>query len=258
MNKSPLLVVQGLSKTFRVRDAQGEHGIRAVADVSFQLDAGESLGVVGASGSGKSTLGRCILQLERADQGQVIFRDLDLCRVRGRRLRQSRSSMQAVFQDPISSLDPRLRVAASIGEPLESSNLGRAEKRKLIDQALERVGLSGRQAALPAELSGGEAQRAAIARGIISNPELIVFDEPTSALDVSIQAQILNILRELREQLSSAFLFISHDLAVINFICDRVLVMKSGELLESGATRQVLREPQHSYTAALISAASTH
>lgn len=250
-----MLVVTNVWKTFVVKRTRTIHRVAAVQGVSFEINSGESLGLVGASGSGKSTLGRCILQLERPDEGEVLFGGNDLCALRGRRLRQARLPIQAVFQEPISSLDPRLPIGQSVAEPLEVSDIGAREKLRRVEAALERVGLGGRYNSRPAELSGGEAQRVAIARAIIGDPKLVLLDEPTSALDVSIQAQVLNLLLELRADLKCALLFISHDLGVVNVMCGRVLVMRHGEIVEAGPTRQILDRPEHSYTAALVGVA---
>ncbi|MGH8944577.1 MAG: ABC transporter ATP-binding protein [Acidimicrobiia bacterium] len=249
---SPVLAVGELSKSYR--SARGEETV-AVQNVSFAIQPAESVGLVGASGSGKSTTARCILQLEKPDRGVVEFEGVDLCRLQGEALRKRRRGMQAVFQDPLSSLDPRWSAIRTVAEPLEAAGMAAEERRRMVEEALWRVGLGKEGARKPHELSGGQAQRVAIARAIVARPRLLVCDEATSALDVSIQAQILELLRELRDELGLAMLFISHDLGVVREICDRALVMRTGSIVEHGTIDQVLGRPVQPYTRQLVAAA---
>lgn len=230
--------------------------VQILRGVSFTVRPSESVALVGGSGSGKSTTARCILQLDRPDRGKVLFDNYDLCTLRGATLRRARQPLQLVFQDPLGSLDPRLTVFDSVSEPLEQRTLTSVERRDRVHEILELVGLGREAQRQPHQLSGGQAQRAAIARAIVSEPKLVILDEATSSLDVSIQAQILNLLRDIQERLHLSYLFISHDLGVVNVICDRVVVMQDGTVIEEGSTRQILRSPEHEYTAKLVKAAS--
>lgn len=249
----PLLVVDSLAKIYR--SGRGRRNV-AVSGVSFEIASGRTLGLVGESGSGKSTIARCILQLESADQGSIRFRGVDLSSLSGKALRQARRGMQAVFQDPMASIDPRWTVEQALEEPLRAIGEDRQVWQNLIDDALSRVGLDGHEKRRPHELSGGQAQRVAIARAIVARPDLIICDEATSALDVSIQAQILGLLRQLRNDLDLSMLFISHDLGVVRYICDDLLVMNSGSIVERGPIDEVLHRPKADYTARLIEAAT--
>ena len=251
---APLLAVENLSTRFKLKRGQGE--IRALQQVSFTLDAGQTLGVVGESGSGKSTLARTILRLVAAKEGRVVFAGEDLLALDEGAMRQRRRDLQMVFQDPFASLDPRFRVGRLIEEPLVVHGLGdRAERRRRVAELLDQVGLDPSAAErFPHEFSGGQRQRIGIARAIALNPRLIVADEPVSALDVSIQAQILNLLMDLRDRLSLTYLFISHDLAVVRAIADRVAVMYMGEIVEWAPAEALYRAPRHPYSEALLSA----
>ena len=251
---APLLAVENLSTRFKLKRGQGE--IRALQQVSFTLDAGQTLGVVGESGSGKSTLARTILRLVAAKEGRVVFAGEDLLALDEGAMRQRRRDLQMVFQDPFASLDPRFRVGRLIEEPLVVHGLGdRAERRRRVAELLDQVGLDPSAAErFPHEFSGGQRQRIGIARAIALNPRLIVADEPVSALDVSIQAQILNLLMDLRDRLSLTYLFISHDLAVVRAIADRVAVMYLGEIVEWAPAEALYRAPRHPYSEALLSA----
>jgi len=250
----PLLQVEDLSTRFRLKRGRGQ--IRALHRVGFTLAAGQTLGVVGESGSGKSTLARSILRLVEPDEGRVVFDGEDLLALGAADLRARRRDLQMVFQDPFASLDPRFRAGQLLEEPFVVHRLGTsAERRAWVSELLQQVGLDPAAAErYPHEFSGGQRQRVGIARAIALRPRLVVADEPVSALDVSIQAQILNLLMELRDRLSLTYLFISHDLAVVRAIADRVAVMYLGEIVEWAPAEALYREPRHPYSAALLSA----
>ncbi|MFG2408937.1 dipeptide ABC transporter ATP-binding protein [Streptomyces brevispora] len=248
----PLLEVTHATKVFK-----GARGSRrtAVDDVSFELRPGETLGLVGESGSGKSTLARMVLGLVAPDSGVVRLAGTPWSSLRERERRQSRHTLQLVPQDPLSAFDPRWSVARIVGEALATAGGGRGERQARTVQLLEQVGLSAQHLERrPAALSGGQRQRVAIARALAPSPRLLVCDEPVSALDVSVQAQVLDLLRQLQEDLGLATLFISHDLAVVREICARVLVMKDGRIVESGPVEEVFAKPAHPYTRALLEA----
>ena len=231
--------------------------VKAVDGVSLKVRAGSTLGVVGESGSGKTTLGLALLRLLDAE-GEIRFRGRDIAQERQRRLRPLRREMQVVFQDPYSSLSPRLSIAQIVGEGLRVHNLSasEAERRQLIEETLAEVGLDPASAErYPHEFSGGQRQRVAIARALVLKPRFLVLDEPTSALDMSVQAQIVDLLRELQARYGLAYLFISHDLKVVRALSHEILVMKDGEIVESGATERVMTAPEHPYTRALMAAA---
>ncbi len=249
-----LLEVRDLRTEFHARDGAGT--VRAVDGVSFSLAAGATLGIVGESGCGKSTLARSILRLVEPKSGTILFEGEDVRALPQRRLASLRRHMQIVFQDPYASLDPRQSVGAILAEPLEIHRIGnRSSRRARVAELLDLVGL-GKEAAekFPHEFSGGQRQRIGIARALSLSPKLVVADEPVSALDVSIQSQILNLLVSLRERLGLSYLFISHDLAVVEHISDWVLVMYLGRIVESGPVEAIYARPSHPYTQALISA----
>lgn len=257
MNAPPLLVVNGLVKHYRLprtRLLQPGPPVRALQGVDFSLARGRSLGVVGESGSGKSTLARLVMALEAPSAGRVLLDDEALHELAPAALRRARAKLQMVFQDPYGSLDPRRTVLHTVTEPLRVLHgADRAQQRARAAEVLDAVGLGA--AALgryPHEFSGGQRQRIAIARALITSPQLIVADEPVSALDVSVQAQVLNLMADLRDNQGVTFLFISHDLAVVSYLCADVAVMKGGLIVEQGPVRQVLREPQHAYTRTLL------
>ena len=229
--------------------------ITAVDGVSLHLATGETLGLVGESGCGKSTLARAIMQLVSMTRGSVRLEDTDLGSLSSRELRRMRHRIQMVFQDPRGSLDPRMNVATLIGEPLRVHGIGdRADRARAVAEAMELVGLPTAVAdRLPSELSGGQQQRVGIARAIVTDPAVLVCDEPVSALDVSIQAQIINVLDELRDELNLAMLFIAHDLSVVRHLSDRVAVMYLGQIVETGTASEVFAAPRHPYTQGLIS-----
>jgi oligopeptide transport system ATP-binding protein len=230
--------------------------VKAVDGVSFDIRRGETLGLVGESGCGKSTLGRAILHLIPPTAGSVIFNGEDLTRLSSNALRQRRGDMQMIFQDPFSSLDPRYTIARVILEPLINYNRGGGDERATrVRQLLQVVGLNPNWInRYPHEFSGGQRQRIGIARALALNPKFIVADEPTSALDVSIQAQVLNLMRDLQQEFHLTYLFISHNLSAIKHVSDRVAVMYLGQIMEIGSSEDVYRDPQHPYTIALLSA----
>ncbi len=231
--------------------------IKAVDDVSFFVRRGETLGLVGESGCGKTTTGRCILQLYRPTAGTILFDDKDLCSMTGRELRGIRRQMQLIFQDPYSSLNPRMTAGNIIGEPLIVHGLSRdrREYRERVAELLSIVGLNTYMAdRFPHEFSGGQRQRIGVARALAVNPQFIVCDEPVSALDVSIQAQIINLLEELQEKFDLTYLFIAHDLSVVMHISYRVAVMYLGHIVEIAARNAIYATPLHPYTKALLSA----
>ena len=251
---SALLQVIDLKKHF---PAKGERAVvRAVDGVSFDLAAGQTLGIVGESGCGKSTLGRAILRLIEPSAGKVIFDGIDLSTLNGRSLRSKRREMQMIFQDPFASLDPRQTVGAILTEPLTIHDIGdRNSRQGAVEELLELVGLEADAAKrYPHEFSGGQRQRIGIARAVALRPKLIIADEPVSALDVSIRSQILNLLSELKARLNLSLILISHDLAVVEHLSDRVAVMYLGRIVESSSAVSLFANPKHPYTEALVSA----
>jgi oligopeptide transport system ATP-binding protein len=255
-----LLEVKDLRKWFPVRkglliERTVDH-VKAVDDVSFSIEEGETLGLVGESGSGKSTTGYCVLQLLKPTAGTVTFMGKDLTTLGGSELREMRREMQIVFQDPYSSLNPRMTVGGIVGEPLAVHGIGtRTSREARVRELLETVGFNPDFTnRYPHEFSGGQRQRIGIARALALNPRLIVCDEPVSALDVSIQAQILNLLKDLQRDLGLAYLFVAHDLAVVRAMSDRIAVMNKGKIIEMGPARDVYSNPQEDYTKALLAA----
>jgi len=258
-NAAPLLVVEGVSRHYRpprTRLLQAPHAVQALSDIHFTLQPGRSLGVVGVSGSGKSTLARIVMALDAPTSGRVLLGGADLHRLPPPELRRARRQFQMVFQDPFSSLDPRRTVLQTVAEPLAAIENTRIEtQRAAAAQALEAVGLRAADLdKFPHEFSGGQRQRIAIARALITRPALIVADEPVSALDVSVQAQVLALLRELQRTHGIAFLFISHDLAVVDNLCDEVLVLDQGRVVELGPPQRLFTQPQHATTRGLLAA----
>ena len=268
----PLVQISGLKKHFAqkvswtssdevspVRKALTRKNalVRAVDDVSFDILPGETLGLVGESGCGKSTLGRTLLRLLDPTDGHIKFDDKDITSIPNSQLRPIRRGMQMIFQDPYASLNPRMTVGSTLAEPIEIHGLAKSslERTKMVEQLLERVGM--RKDAVrryPHEFSGGQRQRIGIARALAVQPKFIVCDEPISALDVSIQAQIVNLLQDLQEEEKLTYLFISHDLKIVQHICDRVAVMYLGKVVELADAKSVYSSPRHPYTQALLSA----
>jgi ABC-type oligopeptide transport system ATPase subunit len=254
----PLLDVRGLTKHFIRKPGlfRPPSVLKAVEDVSFSIDEGEMFGLVGESGSGKSTTGRCILRLIEPTRGEVYFRNENVLSFSKSRMRLARRDMQIVFQDPYSSLNPRMRVGSIVEEPLIIHGIGdKEERRARVARLFELVGLeTGHVRRYPHEFSGGQRQRIGIARALALDPALIIADEAVSALDVSIQAQIVALLLDLRTRLKLTFLFIAHDLRLVENICARVAVMYMGRIVEMGETRALFAQPTHPYTRALLSA----
>lgn len=246
-----LLKVEGLKKYF----PRGNKVLKAVDDVSFTLQSGEILGLVGESGSGKSTLGRTILRLHEPDGGRVFFEGENLSKLSKEALRRKRRDMQIIFQDPLASLNPQMSIGRAVEDPLIIHQIGSAkERKKRVAELLEIVDLGQEfMNAFPYEFSGGQQQRVGIARALALNPKFIVCDEPVSALDVSIQAQVIALLVELREKFKLTYLFIAHDLGVIRYISDRIAVMYLGQIVQLGPKEEVFKIPVHPYTQALIS-----
>jgi oligopeptide transport system ATP-binding protein len=256
--KPPLVEVRHLVKQFSRREGflTRPSIVRAVNDVSFTVDEGETFGLVGESGSGKTTTGRCILRLIEPTAGEVLFRGENVLGYSHDEMRRARRQMQIVFQDPYSSLNPRMRVRQIIEEPLIIHRIGNAESRT--ERVMELYRLVGLDPATldryPHEFSGGQRQRIGVARALALNPSFIIADEPVSALDVSIQAQVVNLLIELQDKLGLAYLFIAHDLRLVEHICRRTAVMYFGRIVEMGDTHRLFSNPQHPYTKALLSA----
>jgi oligopeptide transport system ATP-binding protein len=253
---APLLEVRNLVKDFPVRGApwRATACVRAVDDVSFAIGEGETFGLVGESGSGKTTTGRCVLRLVMPTSGDVRFRGEDVLTASPRRVRELRRQMQVVFQDPFSSLNPRMRAGAIVEEPLVIHRAGdRHARRARVEELFRLVGLDPDGIRrYPHAFSGGQRQRIGLARALALNPSFIVADEPVSALDVSVQAQVVNLLVDLQEQLGLTYLFIAHDLRLVERICTRVAVMYRGRIVECGETASVFASPAHPYTKALL------
>ena len=260
---APLLSVRDLSVSFSVRPEgirpwARRRSLRAVREVSFDLPAGETLGIVGESGSGKSTLARALIGTVPASGGQALWQGEDLLSMAPRDRHRHRRDIQMVFQDPLAALDPRMTAGEIIAEPLitHEPRLPRDRVKARVAQMMERVGLLPEQLnRYPHEFSGGQCQRINIARALIVEPRLVICDEPVSALDVSVQAQIINLLRDLKRDLDLALIFIAHDLSVVKHISDRIMVFYLGRVMECAAARDLVRVPRHPYTRALISAA---
>ena len=259
MAEAPLLEIKHLKKYFPIRGGVFSKTIGyvyAVDDINFTIATGETLGLVGESGCGKSTTGRTVLRLIEPTEGEICFEGQDITRLDKNAMRALRREMQIIFQDPYASLNPRMTVGSIIGEPLEIHKIARgAEKEERVASLLQKVGLRPEDMRkYPHEFSGGQRQRIGIARALALNPKLIVCDEPVSALDVSIQAQVINLLGDLQEEFGLSYLFIAHNLNVVEHISDRVAVMYLGQIVELASDRALYNNPQHPYTEALLSA----
>jgi oligopeptide transport system ATP-binding protein len=259
ISKDIILQANHLVKTYTQRGGRfgfGSTEIKALDDVSIALKAGSTLAVVGESGSGKSTLARCLLQLHPFDSGEVLFQGQNLAELDAKSLREMRQHLQMVFQDPFASLNPRMRVGEIVGEGLLIHALGSAtEQKQKVLQMLERVGLEIADAQkYPHQFSGGQRQRIGIARALVLEPKVVVCDEPVSALDVSVQAQILLLLKQLQQEMNLSYIFISHDLRVVRHIADEIVVMSAGKVVEQGKVVDIYNAPQQPYTQQLLNA----
>jgi oligopeptide/dipeptide ABC transporter ATP-binding protein len=255
----PLLEVKGLKKYFPIKSGffnKTTGNVKAVDDIDLKVFPGETLGIVGESGCGKSTTGRSILRLLDPTAGEVWFDGKDLAKLEKEQMRQMRKDLQIIFQDPYASLNPRKTIKQILLEPLEVHGIGTAKERlKTVEEIIEIVGLSKQHLTrYPHDFSGGQRQRIGIARALVLKPKLIIADEPVSALDVSIQSQILNLLKDLKKEFNLTLIFISHDLSVVKHICDRVAVMYLGHVVEVADKRKLFNNPSHPYTRALLSA----
>lgn len=247
--RGPLLEVRNLVVRY------GKNSTPAVDDVSFTIGRGETLGLIGESGSGKTTIGRAILGLVPVTSGQVLFQGRDITRASAAERRALRGDLRAVFQDPFSSLNPRRPIGDAIGEPLRVAGVSKLERSARTAAVLQSVGLPGGSAdRYPRQFSGGQRQRIAIARALVTDPRLVVCDEAVSALDLSTQAQVLNLLADLRRGSDLGYLFIAHDMAVVEFLAQRVVVLYRGRVMEEGVTEEVIRDPQNPYTRVLMAA----
>ncbi len=259
MSTAELLRVENLRKTFEITTGLFRRPLQltALQDISFSVRSGETLGIVGESGCGKSTLGRCILQLLKPDEGRVLWLGQNLMDLPPEEMRRHRRQLQVIFQDPLASLNPRLTVGEIIADPLRTlmPELRKEERRARVFKIMEAVGLAPEMIArYPHEFSGGQAQRIGIARALITEPRLIVCDEPVSALDVSIQAQILNLLSDLKDQFGLTLIFISHNLSVVRHVADRIMVLYLGRIMELADGDDLYGDPRHPYTRALLTA----
>jgi len=255
-----LLEVRNLSKTYRIGRGRTATTLAAVSDVSFDLDRGKTLAIVGESGAGKTTVGRLVLHLETPDSGQIELDGQDLVGLGPAEMRAQRKNMQVVLQDPYRSFDPRIPIGRSVAEPLKVLGVLKddSERMQTAQSVLERVGLGAHfMRRYPRELSGGQLQRVSIARALAVNPKLVILDEAVASLDVSIRAQVLNLLLDLQDELGVSYLFISHDLNVVRFFADDVVVMRRGSIVESGPTAQLFAEPADDYTRKLLAAIPT-
>lgn len=254
--KEPLIEIKNLKKYFEVKNSffKNNEFVKAVDNVSFNINKGETFGLVGESGCGKSTIGRTITRLYKPTEGKIIFNGNNISHMKERDLKKHRKDMQIIFQDPFASLNPYMSVGDIINEPLEILNISKKDRFNIIYDLLEKVGLNkGDIDRYPGEFSGGQRQRIGIARALSVKPKFILCDEPTSALDVSIQAQVINILKDLQDEFGLTYLFISHDLSMVNHISDRIGVMYLGKLVEVNTSDNLYKDPLHPYTKALLS-----
>jgi len=255
-NREILLSVSGVKKKYYVGNQYlfNKKSFAALNDVSLEILNGQIWGLVGESGCGKTTLGRCIIRLESIDEGKIVFDNNDITNWKRKKVFLLKKKMQLIFQDPYSSLNPRKKISESVFDALDlHKELSFSEKRKQAEEMLHYVGIKKEDfLKYPHELSGGQKQRISVARALVGKPELIICDEPVSALDVSIQAQILNLFKKIKEEHSLTYLFISHDLSVINFLCDYIMVMFAGTIIESGCKEDIFERPLHPYTRELL------
>jgi len=252
-----ILSVRGLTKNYELGSAfsKGKDVVHAVESINIDVIEGETLGIVGESGCGKSTLGRMIVRLEKPTAGEILFEGENLSQQKGRKLRQLRKRFQMIFQDPYASLNPRRQIGRIVEEPLRIHGVGKEERQKIARDLLSRVGLDqDAYEKYPHEFSGGQRQRVVIARALALQPRLIVADEPVSALDVSIQAQVLNLFKDLQAEFKLTYIFIAHDLGVVRYVSDRIAVMYLGKIVELAPAEELYTKPSHPYTKALLSA----
>lgn len=246
----PVLEVEDITKVFVT---EGKPDFTAVSHVSFQLYQGEVLGIVGESGSGKSTLAKIIARLTDATEGRILLENRDITRAKGKKLREAYGEIQMVFQNPASSFDPRKTLGNGIGESLRNHGVSKTKTRERVLELLEQCGLPKEfYERYPHEVSGGQCQRAAIARALAVKPKMVICDEATSALDVTVQQQVMELLKNLKEERNLSYLFICHNLALVQMFCDRVLVMKDGRIVEEGTPAEVILNPQNEYTKILV------
>jgi len=252
-----ILSIRGLTKNYELSSAffRSKDVVHAVENVNLEIQEGETLGIVGESGCGKSTLGRMIVRLEQPTDGVILFEGHDLAKVSARKLRGLRKRFQMIFQDPYASLNPRRQIGQIVEEPLRVHGVAKAERRVIARELLKKVGLDeNAYEKYPHEFSGGQRQRVVIARALALNPRLVVADEPVSALDVSIQAQVLNIFKDLQKEFQLTYVFIAHDLGVVRYVSDRIAVMYLGKIVELADADDLYEDPKHPYSQALLSA----
>ena len=248
-NNDTILELKNITKTYSKNDDE----FKALDDVSFSVKKGEFFGIVGESGSGKSTLAKQITRLEKPTEGQIILKNKDITNLKGRELRKIYEDIQMVFQDPVGCFDPRMKIGKSIDELLKNNKVSKEDRKTKINELLNLVGLEEQCAdKYPSELSGGQCQRAAIAKALSVDPTILVCDEVTSALDVSIQGQIISLLNELKKKNDITHLFICHDLALVELLCDRIIVLNKGSIVEAGLAKEVIDNPMHPYTKLLV------